>query len=54
MAAAALGPEINTEIMKTKGNTEDNTIYFTRKPAQNRYCSHMGVFTQMQDNSNLR
>jgi len=23
MAAAALGPEINTEIMKTKGNTED-------------------------------
>jgi hypothetical protein len=26
VAAAALGPEINTEIMKTKGNTEDKLL----------------------------
>jgi len=26
MAAAALGPEINTEIMKTKGSTEGEVL----------------------------
>ena len=33
MAAAALGPEIKTEIMKTKGNTEDEVL---RGAANNR------------------
>jgi hypothetical protein len=71
MAAAALGPEINTKIMKTDSITEEellrgvandrsttsyciNTIYFTRKPARNRYCSNIGVLTQMQDEHNMR